>query len=113
MLGSLAARLRAWTKHHTFRYGLPMITLLVGGSFGLKEFTQLRYHYRKITILTKEEEEALEQQLKKPEDRTNLHKELKKLKESDLDNWQNIRGPRPWEDSKAVQDTQREAINKA
>ena len=26
------------------------------------------------------------------------------MQEMDIDTWDNIRGPRPWEDSKAVQD---------
>ena len=30
------------------------------------------------------------------------------MQEVDIDNWQNIRGPRPWEDSKTVQDAQRQ-----
>ena len=33
-----------------------------------------------------------------------LFKDVEKM---DIDNWDNIRGPRPWEDSKAVQDDQR------
>lgn len=33
------------------------------------------------------------------------------FKKSNLDNWENIRGPRPWEDSKTVQDEQRKNKN--
>lgn len=36
---------------------------------------------------------------------------LQKLEKSNLDNWENIRGPRPWEDSRAVQKQQREALH--
>lgn len=32
-----------------------------------------------------------------------------KLKGADLDNWENIRGPRLWEDSRTVQQQRREA----
>ncbi|XP_010178881.1 PREDICTED: cytochrome c oxidase assembly protein COX16 homolog, mitochondrial-like, partial [Mesitornis unicolor] len=35
---------------------------------------------------------------------------LKKLEKSDLDNWENIRGPRLWEDSRTVQRERREAL---
>lgn len=35
---------------------------------------------------------------------------LQKLEKSDLDNWENIRGPRLWEDSRTVQKQQREAV---
>ena len=32
------------------------------------------------------------------------------MQNEDLDTWENIRGPRPWEDSKAVQDTARQEL---
>lgn len=32
---------------------------------------------------------------------------LQKLKEKNLDDWKNIRGPRPWEDSRQYQEQQR------
>lgn len=32
---------------------------------------------------------------------------LQKLKEKNLDEWKNIRGPRPWEDSRQYQEEQR------
>lgn len=37
---------------------------------------------------------------------------LQKLKDVDLGGWQNIRGPRPWEDSRETQDQQRSRLNK-
>lgn len=37
---------------------------------------------------------------------------LQKLKEKNLDEWRNIRGPRPWEDSRQYQDEQRSRQNK-
>uniref|UniRef100_A0A8B9KCC7 Cytochrome c oxidase assembly protein COX16 homolog, mitochondrial n=1 Tax=Astyanax mexicanus TaxID=7994 RepID=A0A8B9KCC7_ASTMX len=41
-----------------------------------------------------------------------LEEEYEKMKKVDLDNWKNIRGPRPWENSKEFQDQQREQISK-
>lgn len=35
---------------------------------------------------------------------------LQKLEKSNLDNWENIRGPSPWEDSRTVQKERREAL---
>lgn len=32
---------------------------------------------------------------------------MQKLKEKNLDEWKNIRGPRPWEDSRQYQEQQR------
>ncbi len=37
---------------------------------------------------------------------------LQKLKEMNLDEWKNIRGPRPWEDSREYQEQQRTQQNK-
>ncbi|XP_008116360.1 cytochrome c oxidase assembly protein COX16 homolog, mitochondrial isoform X2 [Anolis carolinensis] len=78
--GLVAAGMRALRKNKTLKYGVPMMLLIIGGSFGLREFTQIRY------------------------DALKLHS--KKLKDAKLDEWQNIRGPRPWEDSKSVQEQQ-------
>lgn len=36
---------------------------------------------------------------------------LQKMKEKDLDSWKNIRGPRPWEDSRQYQEQQRSRQN--
>ncbi|XP_018086589.1 cytochrome c oxidase assembly protein COX16 homolog, mitochondrial isoform X2 [Xenopus laevis] len=72
---------RSLRKNKTFRYGAPMLLLIIGGSFGLREFTQIRY------------------------DAQNLKR--KKIKDSDYEDWKNVRGPRPWEDSKSFQMEQR------
>ncbi|XP_055449262.1 cytochrome c oxidase assembly protein COX16 homolog, mitochondrial isoform X1 [Psammomys obesus] len=44
------AVLRALRKNKTLRYGVPMLLLVVGGSFGLREFSQIRYDAVKIKI---------------------------------------------------------------
>lgn len=31
-------------KKKLFKYGLPFLVMVIGGSFGLKEFTQLRFY---------------------------------------------------------------------
>ncbi|XP_023964996.1 cytochrome c oxidase assembly protein COX16 homolog, mitochondrial isoform X4 [Chrysemys picta bellii] len=78
-------RLRPLVKNKTLRYGVPMMLLIIGGSFGLREFTQIRYDAQK------------------------LHS--KKLKSSDFDDWKNVRGPRPWEDSKSLQEQQQQVLH--
>lgn len=35
----------------------------------------------------------------KPSDQLSLEDEYKKIKEMDIDNWEQVRGPRPWEES--------------
>ncbi|XP_030885248.1 cytochrome c oxidase assembly protein COX16 homolog, mitochondrial isoform X3 [Leptonychotes weddellii] len=44
------AVMRALRKNKTLRYGVPMLLLIVGGSFGLREFSQIRYDAVKIKI---------------------------------------------------------------
>uniref|UniRef100_A0A2K6D4D9 Cytochrome c oxidase assembly protein COX16 homolog, mitochondrial n=1 Tax=Macaca nemestrina TaxID=9545 RepID=A0A2K6D4D9_MACNE len=44
------AVMRAFRKNKTLRYGVPMLLLIVGGSFGLREFSQIRYDVVKIKM---------------------------------------------------------------
>jgi len=39
---SFMQKLQWYSKRKLFRFGVPFVLLVVGGSFGLKEFTQLR-----------------------------------------------------------------------
>uniref|UniRef100_A0A8C7F7Y1 Cytochrome c oxidase assembly protein COX16 homolog, mitochondrial n=1 Tax=Oncorhynchus kisutch TaxID=8019 RepID=A0A8C7F7Y1_ONCKI len=39
---------KALQRNKTLKYGVPMLLLVVGGSFGLREFTQIRYDAQKI-----------------------------------------------------------------
>ncbi|XP_066142049.1 cytochrome c oxidase assembly protein COX16 homolog, mitochondrial [Euwallacea fornicatus] len=79
------------------RFGLPFLTLMVGGSFGLKEFTQLRYQFRTVSPVTPEYAKKFGIEMKKPGEVT-LEKEYEKIKKLDIDNWEQVRGPRPWEE---------------
>uniref|UniRef100_A0A663E3F1 Synaptojanin-2-binding protein n=1 Tax=Aquila chrysaetos chrysaetos TaxID=223781 RepID=A0A663E3F1_AQUCH len=78
---------------------------LVGGSFGLREFAQIRYDVHKLHGKV---DPALKEKLK--QNTVTLESEYEKLEKSDLDNWENIRGPRLWEDSRTVQKQRREAV---
>lgn len=87
--------LKSLTENKHFKYGAPFLIAVVGGSFGLKHYTQLRYDiHNESHIVAKTK--ALEDILKaKP---VSLEEEYEEYKRTvDLDNWQNIRGPRPWE----------------
>nr|KAF6485607.1 hypothetical protein HJG63_010748 [Rousettus aegyptiacus] len=70
--------------------------LIVGGSFGLREFSQIRYDAVKTKI-----DPELEKKLKM--NKVSLESEYEKIKDSTFDNWKNIRGPRPWEDPDLLQ----------
>ncbi|XP_031409429.1 cytochrome c oxidase assembly protein COX16 homolog, mitochondrial isoform X2 [Meleagris gallopavo] len=77
---------------------------IVGGSFGLREFAQIRYDVHKLHGKV---DPALKEKLK--QNNVTLESEYKKLEKSDFDNWENIRGPQLWEDSRTVQKQRREA----
>ncbi|CAN9501974.1 unnamed protein product [Ophioblennius macclurei] len=101
--------LRALRRNKTVKYGVPMLLLVVGGSFGLKEFTQIRYDAQK---LRKKLDPSLEAKVDLQKQSVMLEEEYQKIKEANLDEWRNIRGPRPWEDSKECQDEQRRNMDK-
>uniref|UniRef100_UPI003AAAE7A0 synaptojanin-2-binding protein-like isoform X1 n=1 Tax=Centroberyx gerrardi TaxID=166262 RepID=UPI003AAAE7A0 len=83
--------------------------LIVGGSFGLREFTQIRYDAQKIR---RKLDPSLEAKVSIQRQPVMLEEEYEKMKETNLDEWKNIRGPRPWEDSKEYQEQQRSRQNK-
>ncbi|CAK6975594.1 cytochrome c oxidase assembly protein COX16 homolog%2C mitochondrial [Scomber scombrus] len=96
--------LKALRRNKTLRYGVPMLLLVVGGSFGLREFTQIRYDAQKIK---KKLDPSLEARVNVQKQSVILEEEYDKLREKNMDEWKNIRGPRPWEDSKEYQEQQR------
>ncbi|XP_029972043.1 cytochrome c oxidase assembly protein COX16 homolog, mitochondrial [Salarias fasciatus] len=101
--------LKTLHRNKTVKYGVPMLLLVVGGSFGLREFTQIRYDAQK---LRKKLDPSLEAKVDLQKQSVMLEEEYEKLKEVNLDEWRNIRGPRPWEDSKEYQDEQRRKLDK-
>lgn len=90
------------------KFGAPFLTFLVIGSYGLKEFAELRYTFRKSRLITVEEAEKAGVRLRPKDFKASIEEEAEKLQEENLDQWENIRGPRPWEDSKKMQDEQRQ-----
>lgn len=41
-MNNIVASFNYYRKRKLFKYGLPFLVLVVGGSFGLKEFSQIR-----------------------------------------------------------------------
>ncbi|XP_072031231.1 cytochrome c oxidase assembly protein COX16 homolog, mitochondrial-like [Amphiura filiformis] len=91
---------------HFLSGGLPMLVLIVGGSFALKEFRTLRYQVldKRKTVDDDVMDEINQVKLSK---KISVEEEYERMKEENIDNWTNIRGPRPWENSKEFQDSQR------
>uniref|UniRef100_A0A4W5K018 Cytochrome c oxidase assembly protein COX16 homolog, mitochondrial n=1 Tax=Hucho hucho TaxID=62062 RepID=A0A4W5K018_9TELE len=123
---------RALQRNKTLKYGLPMLLLVVGGSFGLREFTQIRYDAQKTrkkcapgalpgidrVPLMRESvatqlDPTLEAKVNPQKQSVILEDEYQKMKDVNLEEWRNIRGPRPWEDSKEYQQQQRSRQGKA
>ncbi|XP_077320752.1 cytochrome c oxidase assembly protein COX16 homolog, mitochondrial isoform X2 [Lithobates pipiens] len=94
---------QAFKNNSNLRYGVPMVLLVVGGSFGLREFSQIRYDAHKHTSKV---DPAIADMIKNKE-KTTLESEYEKIKDNRFEEWDNIRGPRPWEDSKSYQEQQK------
>jgi len=100
-------------QRRSFRFGVPFLTMIVGGSFGLSYFTQLRYDFRSKKRVSKEEAEAYGVKMKEPKEVT-LDTEFEKMENMDYDTWEQVRGPRQWEpDNKLYQEAEERAANLA
>jgi cytochrome c oxidase assembly protein subunit 16 len=107
----MAVRSNAKSYNFTKTF-FPFLALVIGSFFGLAQFRKLNYKYQtnESQILTKEQLSKVgmtedDYQLKFAESLTNEYEEMKK--KIDLENWKNIRGPRPWENSKDLQEKMR------
>ncbi|VEN39997.1 unnamed protein product [Callosobruchus maculatus] len=93
----ISSRIQKIFKRRLFKYGIPFFILMIGGSFGLREFTQLRYQFSKVSEIRPDELKKAGIEMKKPGEVT-LETEFEKIKNLDIDNWEQVRGPRPWEE---------------
>ncbi|XP_059047892.1 cytochrome c oxidase assembly protein COX16 homolog, mitochondrial [Achroia grisella] len=82
------------SKRKSIKYGLPFLLFVLGGSFGLREWTQIRYQFSQVKGVSKEEAEKMGLHREKNVTLEDTFEEIQKL---DIDNWENKRGPRPWE----------------
>lgn len=79
------------------KFGTPFLLLVVGGSFGLEKFARIRYDFRNRKTITKEDAEKMGIEMKDQSEVT-LETEFEKISKIDINNWKNVRGPRPWEE---------------
>jgi len=97
-MASTYQRLSAYLKRSKFfLFGVPMISFVVLGSFGLAEFTSIKVKRRdeKNRMLTAEETLSFRKKVTK----VDVEEEFEKLqRELDIEVWENKRGPRPWEE---------------
>ncbi|CAG9790886.1 unnamed protein product [Diatraea saccharalis] len=93
---TLRNTLIATSKKRSFRYGLPFILFVIGGSFGLREWTQIRYQFAQVKGVSREEAEKMGLHKEKKVSLETVYDDIQKL---DIDNWENKRGPRPLEEN--------------
>lgn len=77
-----------------FRYFVPFMVLVVGGSFALREVAEVRYKYRNISsydIRKDFKKSGIE--MKKSAPLEEIYEEMQK--NVDINNWENVRIPRP------------------
>ncbi|KAL6447488.1 hypothetical protein ACFW04_000008 [Cataglyphis niger] len=86
------------SQSRVWQYGIPFMIFVLGGSFGLREFTELRYRYKNTTEYSIRDELEKKGIETRPLEEITLEKEYEKLEKVDLDNWKNIRIPRQWEE---------------
>jgi len=91
------------------KFGVPFLGLLVGSPFALTYVTSFRYEFRKTQELSEEQLEEYKDKgiLKRGADELsleNLYEEYIDKNQESLDNYENLRIPRPWEDETKVDD---------
>ncbi|XP_012254616.1 cytochrome c oxidase assembly protein COX16 homolog, mitochondrial [Athalia rosae] len=97
MFKRLSVKFIKFGKTPSARYGIPFVLFVVGGSFGLQKFTEIKFKYANTGVLIHEEAKKAGIEMKKPEEVT-LEAVYDSVKDIDIENWKNVRGPRPWEE---------------
>ncbi|XP_011300561.1 cytochrome c oxidase assembly protein COX16 homolog, mitochondrial [Fopius arisanus] len=95
-LANIKGTLLRLSKKRSVKQGLPFVLFIIGASFGLGQFTNLRYEYRK-TKQTQEKMQDVGLPMRKAEEIT-LEAQYDIVKEYDTDHWENKRISRPWEE---------------
>lgn len=97
MFSNLKIKFRSNRKF--VKLGLPLVVLVVGGSFYLEQFSKIRYKFgRQQSLLHPDELKKQGLETKKREEIT-LEAEYEKLKSVNIDNWEQVRIPRPWDEN--------------
>lgn len=95
-------------SNHFVRNLFPFVGLVVAAFVGLAQFRKLNYKYKRNDgSITREQMDqvGVEKDEYQSKVAPTIHDEFEEMKEKiRLDEWKNIRGPRPWENSKEVQD---------
>ena len=103
-MSSLIARI---TNNRHFKNGVPFFVFIFGGAYALREFRTVRYDSELNPRAQKfiKPEEAFKELGAKSGEKVEFNKTSNTLEEDldsyeskvDTENWENKRGPRPWE----------------
>jgi cytochrome c oxidase assembly protein subunit 16 len=101
------ARTSKFTRHF-----FPFVAIVVGSFIGLAQFRKLNYKYKKNEpIVFKEQLVGIDEAGYQSKTTQSIEKEYEKMMNKiDINKWENIRGPRPWENSKEVQEKIRQQM---
>lgn len=99
VMDRLLSIFNAGKKRRFVKFGIPFLALVLGGSFYLEQFSKLKYQFGPQKSLV--DPAALKKEGIAVRDRSEitLEAEYEKMKQLDIDNWKQIRGPRPWEEN--------------
>lgn len=98
---TLRQKLAKFWKNRNVRYGVPFVILALAAQQGIQQFSVIRYEFRVTTgqsIDHKKEIERVEARMKPVNKRQSLEEMYEDIKKLDIDNWENIRGPRFFEE---------------
>ncbi|KAE9552987.1 hypothetical protein FO519_003791 [Halicephalobus sp. NKZ332] len=98
------------------KVGLPFFAIVFGSAFGLHYFQQVRYDFSRVkkeAVAVESLRDSLAEAGLKVKKNVTIEDVYQEVSELDTDNWENIRGPREFEDNsqyeKAKKDQQEEA----
>lgn len=106
---SLTAFAQRLSKNRHLRYGAPFIGIILLGSGIVSKFAQLRYDTKRVKYITDADIEKIEKETggkirKSPEESRSpeaIHAEY--MRKDYVDDYECVRGPRPWETEKESQ----------
>ena len=103
-------------KYEAFRNFIPFGFLVITAYVGLAEFRKINYTFKKNDpIIFKEQLKKAGMSDEDYQSKTTPsgEEELEKLlNEVDIDNWKNVRGPRPWENNAEYEEVRKKLEEK-
>ncbi|KAG7207301.1 hypothetical protein KM043_008969 [Ampulex compressa] len=84
-------------KKQFTRHLLPLLCFTAGGAFTIKEFMEIRFKYKNVSMDVRDQITKQGVKMKKAEEVT-LEKEYEKIRQINLEKWENKRIPRPWDE---------------